>query len=143
MRIYLLICAASIASFTACTKKKQPSVPSIYGLWQGKYAPDSMSSPSQDVFYRIDEDNTVHVYNGADTATAKQKGKSFSFAYYKGIVASDMFYTSYTYPSAPTVEFAIITQQIDPTYKSFKGIWYFYVNGQALKGGDVFANKVE
>jgi hypothetical protein len=143
IRAYLVMSALDIAVFGACTKKSQPQVPSIYGLWKGKYAPDSNSSPSQDVIYRINEDNTLYVYNGADTATAKQKGKSFTFGIVKDLITENGFYANYTYNNAPTIEFAIAVEEIDANYKFFKGVWNYYVNGQTVFGGELFANKVE
>jgi hypothetical protein len=143
LQYYLAIFTITLITVYSCKKKDQPRVPSIYGMWKGKYSPDSNSSPSQDVIYRIDENNTFYVYNGADTSTATEKGKSFSFGIYNNILIENAFLAEYTYYNAPAVEFTLFAEEVDKSYKTFKGIWQYRINGQTIKGGDVFATKIE
>jgi hypothetical protein len=83
------------------------------------------------------------LYNRADTTTAIEKGKSFNFTILNNLVIERAFFIEYTYYKAPTLEFTLFAEEVDKNYGSFKGPWGYRVNGQTVKGGAVFANKIE
>jgi hypothetical protein len=132
---------------TGCKKKETPPPPpppivkpSIYGMWKGKYAPDSASAPTLDVIYRIDESNTVYVYNGTDTSTAVEKGKSEATFIFK-IGDETGLQTIYSYYSNPSTKFGLEVI-IDSANKTFEGEWDYYIGNTQHRGGDIIATKM-
>jgi hypothetical protein len=75
MKKILLAAAIITIAFTACKKSKveEPAAPTIFGFWKGKYAIGA-NTPSLDIIYLVNPDNTIRVYNGTDTATASVRG---------------------------------------------------------------------
>jgi hypothetical protein len=133
MKKLLLTTAIITIAFTACKKSsvEEPlpaQIPTIVGLWKGKFSVSLTTQPTQDVIYNFKSNGTVEVYNGTDIATATAKANGF-WNIIKGAIFGGGGYgalvnVEYTYSTAPTVYYSTRFQPDENQTKSISPtIW--------------------
>jgi hypothetical protein len=133
MKKTLFATAIACLVFIACQKNKDPApapktVPSVAGLWKGKYNLTKNGPITENVIYNLKKDGTMRVYNGSDTTTANPKGSGewTKLEYTKNLF---LIRSQYAYQSDPKAFFSILFIT-DTTYtQSIEGLWY---TGQIL-----------
>jgi hypothetical protein len=140
--LLILFIIVTTGLFTSCKKKPPTPVASIHGLWKAKYSLNTTSNPDQDVIYLITDRNKIFVYNGADTATAKDKGESSEMEIASSFVGVNGFGAIYTYYNSPTTTFYITVKELNNNYTNFEGVWGFISNGNYIETGKIIGTKV-
>src|ERR1700722_14719007 len=123
-----------ILSFTACTKKGQPAAPTsftIVGYWQGKYADDLTSYPTNPYGFLFRSNGTVRVYNikTADTSASYAAEGTYTFT-------GNILNTSYTYLNGGGA--FSTTATVDPDDTFMEGSWG---SGTTTNTGNFFISK--
>jgi hypothetical protein len=144
MKKLMLAAIIFTIAFTACKKSKleepiSTPIPSLIGLWKGKFSADLNTQPTQDVIFYFKQAGVVRVFNGLDTTTASQKADGTWTIQIGAIFGGGGFGTmvnvEYSYPIAPTVYYSTrfqsdenLTKSISPTIWDQWGLGRVYYN---------------